>query len=84
MISEVDLKDFDMGEVRPLYKVKPRSYIQIPGEAGVYFFDHIDGMYSYCLNAYGMVVHLSATLPVQVLDRKEHRKESPTAESGID
>lgn len=74
MISEIDIADFDQLEQRELYKTKPRSYIKLPwmmeGVDDVIFFDHIDGMYSYCLNMKNEVVHLQAWAIVVPLVKK--------------
>jgi hypothetical protein len=68
MLSEIDIADFDVLPVRELYKVKPRSYIQIGDD--VLYFDHIDGMYSYCLSMANKVVHLAAWAEVIPLVKK--------------
>jgi hypothetical protein len=68
MISEIDIRDYEQLPVRELYKVKPRSYIQIKND--VLFFDHIDGMYSYCLTLADEIVHLAAWTEVTPLVRK--------------
>ena len=39
-----------------LYEVPPKTWIKIAGEK--IFFDHLDGMYSYCLDEGGNVVHI--------------------------
>jgi hypothetical protein len=75
MINEIDIADWDVLPVRELYKVKPRSYIKLPWMEGtgtdeVLFFDHIDGMYSYCLNMSNQVVHLQAWAEVAPLVKK--------------
>lgn len=74
MLSEIDLKDFDVLPVRELYKVRPRSYIKLPWMEGldddVLFFDHIDGMYSFCLNMNNEVVHIQAWAEVIPLVKK--------------
>ena len=75
MISEIDIADFDVLPVRELYKVKPRSYIKLPWLADddthkIIFFDHVDGMYSYCLTLTNEVVHLSASAQVTPLVKK--------------
>jgi hypothetical protein len=74
MISEIDIQDFDVLPVRELYKVKPRSYIKLPWMEGlddIVFFDHIDGMYSYCLNMQNEVIHLQAWAEVAPLVKKD-------------
>jgi hypothetical protein len=69
MISEIDIQDFDVLPVRELYKVKPRSYIQVGDN--VLYFDHVDGMYSYCLTLANEVVHLAAWTEVIPLVKKD-------------
>ena len=71
MISEIDIKDFDKGDACLLYQCKPRTYIQHPATGYVYFFDHLDGAYSYCTNMFNEVVHLVAHSLVVPLTRKE-------------
>jgi hypothetical protein len=75
MISEIDIKDYEQLPIRELYKVKPRSYIKLPWMDGtgideIIFFDHIDGMYSYCLNMQNQVIHLQAWAEVVPLVKK--------------
>ena len=48
-----------------LYEVPPRTWIKIDGEK--IFFDHLDGMYSYCLDEGGNVVHINASADVELL-----------------
>ena len=48
-----------------LYEVPPRTWIKIDGEK--IFFDHIDGMYSYCLDEGGNVVNINASAEVELL-----------------
>ena len=51
-----------------LYQVKPKSWIKIDGEK--IFFDHLDGMYSYCLDEGGNVVHINASAEVEVIGKE--------------
>ncbi len=69
MISEVDINDWDKQDPIPLYSVPNKSYVQV-GDITL-FFDHIDGMYSYCMNAANEVVHIAAWTVVVPLKRKE-------------
>ena len=69
MISEVDINDWDRQDPIPLYSVPNKSYIQV-GDVTL-FFDHIDGMYSYCMTAANEVIHLSASAIVVPLKRKD-------------
>ena len=51
-----------------LYELPRKTYFTIEDDPNqhVYFFDHIDGMYSYCL--YGdEVVHIAAWTDVQIV-----------------
>ena len=68
MLSEIDLRDYEQLPLRELYKCKPRSYVMV--DDAVIFFDHIDGMYSYCKDMLGNVIHLTAWLEVIPLQRK--------------
>lgn len=74
MLNEHDLQDYEQLPIRELYKVRPRSYVKLPWMDGldgdVLFFDHIDGMYSYCLNAKNQVIHLQAWAEVVPLVKK--------------
>lgn len=58
----------------PIYsKIRVIGDIQTPPgakeikESDVLFFDHIDGMYSYCKDSEGNIVHLVAWAEVEVL-----------------
>ena len=73
MISEIDLRDYEQLPLRELYKCKPRSYVMV--DDAVIFFDHIDGMYSYCKDMLGNVIHLTAWLEVIPLKRKDEKTE---------
>ena len=68
MISEKDIADWHHLPVRELYKCKPRSYVKL--DTDVFFFDHIDGMYSYCKDMAGNVIHLAAWTQVIPLQPK--------------
>lgn len=81
VITAIDIKDFEIHPVRELYKVKPRSYVQLPIGKEVLFFDHIDGAYSYCLDMFGEVVHVSAWYGVHPLVKSDN---TPTDQSTTD
>jgi len=54
-----------------LYKARRKSYVEVPSmDDEVLFFDHIDGMYSYCLNMNNEVIHLQAWGEVAPLVKK--------------
>jgi hypothetical protein len=69
MISEIDINDWDKQDPIPLYSVPNKSYVQV-GDVTL-FFDHIDGMFSYCITVTNEVVHLSASALVVPLKRKD-------------
>jgi len=69
MISEIDINDWEKQDPIPLYSVCNKSYVQV--EDQVFFFDHIDGMYSFCLDMNNTIVHLAAWTEVIPLKRKE-------------
>jgi len=49
-----------------LYEVKPKQWITVEGER--FYFDHLDGMYSYCLDIDGNLVHIAAFQEVELDD----------------
>jgi hypothetical protein len=70
-ITSIDINDFDIQPVRELYKAKPRSYVVLPVDKQVLFFDHIDGSYGFCLNMFGEVVYLPDRESVHTLIKKD-------------
>jgi len=58
-----------------LYNVPNNTRIRIKGfeEDGVLFFHHIDGMYSYCTDMSGGVVHLAAWTDVEIVTETDWR-----------
>ena len=50
-----------------LYDVPNKTWIKLPNGAR-FFFDHIDGMYSYCTTEDGKITHLAAWTEVEVCD----------------
>ncbi len=69
MLNEHDLKDFERLPVRELYKVEPHTYVEAYNE--LFYFSHIDGMYSFCKNMAGDVVHLAAWTKVTPLSSRD-------------
>ena len=47
-----------------LFEVPNQSYIKLVPDGDLFFFDHLDGAYSYCLDKDKNVVHLSASTEV--------------------
>jgi hypothetical protein len=71
MLNEHDLADYEQLPIQPLYNVRARSYVMVPDmDNAVIFMDHLDGMYSFCLNAANEVVHLAAWAEVIPLVKK--------------
>lgn len=66
-----------------LYDVPRNSFVKIKDESKtppsseqietdeVLFFDHIDGMYSFCINKDGHIVHPAAWTEVEVLSEDD-------------
>lgn len=54
-----------------LYKCKRQSYIKIVHDSSenIYFFDHLDGMYSYCKAKDGRLLHIAAYTDVEIVTR---------------
>lgn len=72
MISEIDIQDWTQLPMQPLYNVRAKSYVMVPEmDNEVIFMDHLDGMYSFCLNAANEVVHLAAWAEVIPLQKKQ-------------
>ena len=54
-------------KILELYMVHRKNYVRVVGTNDVLFFDHIDGMYSYCVDKHGNVCHIIATTKVEVV-----------------
>jgi hypothetical protein len=50
-----------------LYSVENKTYVYVPEWDSTVFFDHIDGMYSFCMDMENNIVHLAAWTEVQPL-----------------
>jgi hypothetical protein len=70
MISEIDINDWERLPILPLYSVPNKTYIFVPHLNEALFFDHLDGMYSYCLDVKNEVVHLAGWAEVHPLRKK--------------
>ena len=60
----------ERGHRMKLYEAPRGSKIRVLGdidEGNVLYFDHLDGMYSYCIDSEGNIVHLSASAEVEVI-----------------
>lgn len=47
-----------------LYEVPPQSYIKLVPDGDLFFFDHVDGMYSLCYDKDKNRLHLSASTEI--------------------
>lgn len=72
MLSEIDINDWDRGAATTkLYDVKRDSIVSLVEEPEIAFvFDHIDGMYSLCVDLQGCVFHPAAWSDVFVWEPK--------------
>jgi hypothetical protein len=68
MINEHDINDWILHKPTELYTVKPKTYIEWLDQ--VFFFDHLDGMYSYCITADNQVVHIRGNAVVTPLEKR--------------
>lgn len=57
-----------------LYEVPPRTWIKVAGEK--IYFDHPDGMWSYCQDEGGNVVRVSINEEVELLEEKQMKIET--------
>lgn len=69
MISEVDIADWERLPLTPLYSVENKTYVYVPALDVTVFFDHIDGMYSFCMDMNNNIVHLAAFTDVHPLKK---------------
>lgn len=52
-----------------LHNVPRNTYIRFQGVR--YFFSHIDGMYSYCIDEQANIIHLVAWAEVEIDNRQD-------------
>lgn len=74
MISEVDLRDWIHLKPTPLYTVPRHNYVKFCDQ--YFYFDHLDGMYSYCLDMTGNIFHIPAAAQVTPLRKRKEEDES--------
>ncbi len=46
-----------------LYRMKPKQWVKTE-DGNTFFFDHLDGMYSYCKDKNGNILHYAGYTPV--------------------
>ena len=63
-----------------LYKVPRNTWVRTLDEEGdIFFFDHIDGAYSYCIDEQGHITHYSASTEVEIFsDSRNINPKAPT------
>jgi hypothetical protein len=74
MISEVDLRDWIHLKPVELYAVPRHNYVKFCDQ--YFYFDHLDGMYSYCLDMTGKLFHIPAAAQVTPLRKRKDEDES--------
>lgn len=55
----------------PLYNIPPRTWVERAEDGHRFFFDHLDGAYSYCEEVGGGISHYSASMKVRICQDKE-------------
>lgn len=72
MLNEFDIKDWVcVGQPTKLYDVKRNQLVSLTDEPGFpFWFEHVDGMYSYCKMLDGTVFHPAAWSDVFVWKEK--------------
>ena len=63
MINEHDIADHECA----LYELHRGDKFIFDGNEGPFFFDHLDGMYSYCKDDHGTLFHFAAWTKVKKL-----------------
>jgi hypothetical protein len=61
-----------------LFNVPSKRWIRVKETGDELFFDHIDGMYSFCLHDGNpdKIVHLKAWTDVEIIDKPKHIQEN--------
>lgn len=58
------MNEYDPDEYFPLWKMQKKQWVESK-DGHRFFFDHVDGMYSYCREVGGGISHYSANLSVK-------------------
>lgn len=53
----------DKKSLKKLYECEPNQWYKTE-DGLIFFFQHLDGMYSYCKDPTGQILHLAAFTPV--------------------
>lgn len=69
MISEVDVKDWDILPLTPLHELKTGSYLKTQNDE-VFQIMHLDGAYVLCKDRFGVNTHIGAMAKVYPLVSK--------------
>lgn len=72
MLNEFDIKDWVcVGQPKKLYELQRNTLVSLTEEADVpFWFEHVDGMYSYCKMLDGTVFHPAAWSEVLIWVKK--------------
>lgn len=54
----------------PLYNIPRRTWVERTEDGHRFFFDHIDGMYSFCKEVGGGISHYSASMKVKISENQ--------------
>jgi hypothetical protein len=64
VLNAIDEDDRKQGKTK-LYEVPRETWVSMTKDVNtLFYFDHIDGMYSYCVNKEGDIIHIGASTPV--------------------
>lgn len=69
MISETDVKDWDILPLTPLHEIKTGSYLKTQ-DGSFYQYLYLDGAYAMCVDEFGVSTHIGAMAKVYPLVSK--------------
>lgn len=64
--SQDYVNNYDSVFGTPLYNIPRKTWVEAAETGHRFFFDHIDGMYSYCQEVGGGISHYSANMKVRI------------------
>lgn len=69
MISEVDVKDWDILPLTPLHELKTGSYLKTQNDE-IFQYLYLDGAYAMCKDQFGVSTHIGAMAKVFPMVKK--------------